>query len=150
MSGSLNITSATVDPALLDLPWNLRLNDWPDEYIAALPKGISRHTVRFAHLPGHVVAVKETTAEMARREYEMLKTLQRLDVPCVVPGAVITNRSDDEGGELPAVLVTRHLKFSLPLPRAVLADTAPRHGDPPRGRARAAPGAPARHRVLLG
>ncbi|MCJ1695229.1 DUF4032 domain-containing protein [Rathayibacter caricis] len=122
MSGSLNITSATVDPALLDLPWNLRLNDWPDEYIAALPKGISRHTVRFAHLSGHVVAVKETTAEMARREYEMLKTLQRLDVPCVVPGAVITNRTDDEGGELPAVLVTRHLKFSLPY-RALFSQT---------------------------
>ncbi|KQQ22658.1 DUF4032 domain-containing protein [Rathayibacter caricis DSM 15933] len=122
MSGSLNITSATVDPALLDLPWNLRLNDWPDEYIAALPKGISRHTVRFAHLSGHVVAVKETTAEMARREYEMLKTLQRLDVPCVVPGAVIANRTDDEGGELPAVLVTRHLKFSLPY-RALFSQT---------------------------
>ncbi|SMH31941.1 protein of unknown function [Rathayibacter oskolensis] len=122
MSGSLNITSATVDPALLDLPWTLRLNDWPDEYIAALPKGISRHTVRFAHLSGHVVAVKETTAEMARREYEMLKTLQRLDVPCVVPGAVITNRTDDEGGELPAVLVTRHLKFSLPY-RALFSQT---------------------------
>lgn len=122
MSGSLNITSATVDPALLDLPWNLRLDDWPDEYIAALPKGISRHTVRFAHLSGHVVAVKETTAEMARREYEMLKTLQRLDVPCVVPGAVITNRSDDEGDTLPAVLVTRHLKFSLPY-RALFSQT---------------------------
>jgi hypothetical protein len=122
MSGSLNITSATVDPALLDLPWNLRLNDWPDAYIAALPKGISRHTVRFAHLSGHVVAVKETTAEMARREYEMLKTLQRLDVPCVVPGAVITNRTDDEAEELPAVLVTRHLKFSLPY-RALFSQT---------------------------
>ncbi|MBO0984503.1 DUF4032 domain-containing protein [Rathayibacter sp. ZW T2_19] len=122
MSGSLNITSATVDPALLDLPWNLRLDDWPDAYIAALPKGISRHTVRFAHLSGHVVAVKETTAEMARREYEMLKTLQRLDVPCVVPGAVIANRTDDEGGELPAVLVTRHLKFSLPY-RALFSQT---------------------------
>lgn len=122
MSGSLNITSATVDPALLDLPWNLRLDDWPDEYIAALPKGISRHTVRFAHLSGLVVAVKETTAEMSRREYEMLKTLQRLDVPCVEPGAVITNRRSDDGDELPAVLVTRHLKFSLPY-RALFSQT---------------------------
>ncbi|MBF4461723.1 MULTISPECIES: DUF4032 domain-containing protein [unclassified Rathayibacter] len=122
MSGSLNITSATVDPALLDLPWTLRLDDWPDAYIAALPKGISRHTVRFAHLSGHVVAVKETTAEMARREYEMLKTLQRLDVPCVEPGAVVANRTDDEGDALPAVLVTRHLKFSLPY-RALFSQT---------------------------
>ena len=29
MSGSLNITAATVDPALLDLPWNLPLEIWP-------------------------------------------------------------------------------------------------------------------------
>ncbi|AJM77251.1 DUF4032 domain-containing protein [Rathayibacter toxicus] len=122
MSGSLNITSATVDPALLDLPWNLRLEDWPNDYIAALPKGISRHTVRFAHLSGHVIAVKETTAEMARREYEMLKTLQRIDIPCVDPGAVITNRSSNDGEALPAVLVTQHLKFSLPY-RALFSQT---------------------------
>jgi hypothetical protein len=32
---------------------------------------------------GRVVAVKETTGEMARREYEMLGSLARLDVPCV-------------------------------------------------------------------
>ncbi|NQX29797.1 DUF4032 domain-containing protein [Microbacteriaceae bacterium VKM Ac-2854] len=122
MSGSLNITSATVDPALLDLPWQLSLMEWPDEYIAALPKGISRHTVRFAHLSGHVIAVKETTAEMAKREYEMLRTLQRMDVPCVEPGAVISNRTNDEGELLPAVLVTRHLKFSLPY-RALFSQT---------------------------
>ena len=114
MTTSLTITSATADPALLDLPWQLPLDEWPDEYIAALPKGISRHLVRFAHLSGHVIAVKETTDEMAKREYEMLRTLQRLDVPCVDPLAVITNRSDDEGDSLRSVLVTRHLKFSLP------------------------------------
>ena len=28
MAGSLNITAATVDPALLDLPWNLPLDEW--------------------------------------------------------------------------------------------------------------------------
>ncbi|GAA2240021.1 DUF4032 domain-containing protein [Herbiconiux moechotypicola] len=114
MTSSLSITSATADPALLDLPWQLPLDLWPDQYIAALPKGISRHLVRFAHLSGHVVAVKETTDEMAKREYEMLRTLQRLDVPCVDPLAVITNRTDAEGEELRSVLVTRHLKFSLP------------------------------------
>ena len=73
MSGSLNITSATVDPALLDLPWNLPLEDWPDEVIAALPKGISRHLVRFVHLSGYIIAIKETSDEMARGEYEMLR-----------------------------------------------------------------------------
>jgi len=114
MSGSLNITAATVDPALLDLPWNLPLEIWPEDSIAALPKGISRHIVRFANLSGYVVAIKETSAELAKREYEMLRTLQRLDIPCVEPVAVITNRTSETGEVLESVLVTRHLRFSLP------------------------------------
>lgn len=122
MSGTLSITSAMTDPALLDLPWHLPLEAWPSENIAALPKGISRHLVRFAHLSGHVVAIKETTAEMAKGEYEMLRTLQRMEIPCVEPVAVITNRTDVEGAELAPVLVTRHLRFSLPY-RALFSQT---------------------------
>jgi hypothetical protein len=122
MSGSLSITSATVDSALLDLPWSLPLDLWPDESIAALPKGISRHLVRFAHLSGYVVAIKETSAELAKSEYEMLRTLQKLDIPCVEPVAVITNRTDADGEPLEACLVTRHLKFSLPY-RALYSQT---------------------------
>ena len=109
MSASLNITAATVDPALLDLPWELPLDEWSSEHIALLPKGISRHLVRFANLSGYVVAIKETTGEMAKREYEMLRALLRLDIPCVEPVAVINNRADDDGKPLSAVLVTRHL-----------------------------------------
>ncbi|MGR0220962.1 DUF4032 domain-containing protein [Agromyces sp. ZXT2-6] len=122
MSGTLSITSAMTDPALLDLPWDLPLEAWPNENIAALPKGISRHLVRFAHLSGHVVAIKETTAEMAKGEYEMLRMLQRLEIPCVEPVAVITNRTDADGEELAPVLVTRHLRFSLPY-RALFSQT---------------------------
>ncbi|WP_104132045.1 DUF4032 domain-containing protein [Cryobacterium sp. M91] len=114
MSGSLNITAATADPALLDLPWHLPLDAWPNENIASLPKGISRHLVRFAHLSGRVVAIKETTSEMAKREYDMLRTLANLEIPCVEPVAVITNRTDADLDPLNSVLVTRHLKFSLP------------------------------------
>ncbi|MDF1478182.1 DUF4032 domain-containing protein [Leifsonia sp. H3M29-4] len=114
MAGSLNITAATVDPALLDLPWNLPLDVWPEDSIATLPKGISRHLVRFVNLSGYVVAIKETSAELARREYDTLRALQRLDLPCVEPVAVITNRTDDAGEPLESVLVTRHLRFSLP------------------------------------
>ena len=122
MAGSVNITAATVDPALLDLPWNIPLEEWSNEHIALLPKGISRHLVRFANLSGYVIAIKETTAEMAQREYDMLRTLQRLDVPCVDPVAVIKNRTDDDGTPLNAALVTRHLKFSLPY-RALFSQT---------------------------
>ncbi|MGO4382607.1 DUF4032 domain-containing protein [Specibacter sp. RAF43] len=112
--GSLNITAATTDPGLLDLPWHTRLEDWPAANLAALPRGISRHVVRFAHLDGSVIAVKETSEHVARHEYHMLRKLERLDVPCVEPVAVITGRTTSEGAPLDPVLVTRHLKFSLP------------------------------------
>ncbi|WJM14704.1 DUF4032 domain-containing protein [Microbacterium arborescens] len=114
MTASLSITASSVDPGLLALPWSTTLADWSTPDIVYLPKGISRHLVRFANLSGRVVAIKETTAAMARREYEMLGSLQRLDVPCVERVAVIDGRRDKNGGELPAALVTAHLKFSLP------------------------------------
>ncbi|PZE27183.1 MULTISPECIES: DUF4032 domain-containing protein [unclassified Curtobacterium] len=122
MPDSMSITAATVDPGLLDLPWDLPLDAWPDDTIAALPKGISRHLVRFVHLSGYVVAVKETSEELARSEYDMLRTLQRMDVPCVDPVAVITNRVGRDGEALQPVLVTRHLRFSLPY-RALYSQT---------------------------
>ncbi len=111
---SLSITAAAVEPALLELPWRTPLAQWPDSAIVSLPKGISRHTVRFSSLGDRVVAIKETTAEMAAQEYEMLGALARLDVPCVERVAVIAGRTDAGGAPLPAALVTAHLRFSLP------------------------------------
>tara|TARA_B100000378_G_scaffold129760_1_gene104931 strand:+ start:1024 stop:2331 length:1308 start_codon:yes stop_codon:yes gene_type:complete len=111
---SLSITASSVDPALLALPWSTPLAEWPTSTIVFLPKGISRHLVRFASLSGRVVAIKETTEEMARREYDMLGNLHRLDAPCVERVAVIAGRTDANGKPLPAALVTAHLKFSLP------------------------------------
>ncbi|NKX50509.1 DUF4032 domain-containing protein, partial [Arthrobacter deserti] len=121
-TGSLNITSATTDENLLDLPWHLALEDWPVANLAALPRGLSRHIVRFAHLSGSVIAVKETSEHVARHEYHMLRKLQRLDVPCVEPLAVLTGRRTAGGEELDPVLVTRHLRFSLPY-RALFSQT---------------------------
>jgi hypothetical protein len=109
-------------PELFDLPWDLSLEDWPQDTIAALPKGISRHIVRFIHLGDHIVAVKETTEALAIREYDMLHKLDRLDVPCVEPVAIVSGRTDKFGEELPAALVTRHLRFSLPY-RALYSQT---------------------------
>ena len=115
---------------MLDLPWHLPLESWPDENIVALPKGLSRHTVRFANLSGHVIAIKETLADLAKREYDMLRQLAKLDVPCVEAFAIINNRMDANGEELPSVLITRHLKFSLPYramwSQGLRADTATR------------------------
>ncbi|MGH9027668.1 MAG: phosphotransferase, partial [Acidimicrobiia bacterium] len=130
MHDSLRITASKIDPGLLALPWSTSLAKWPSEHIVSLPKGLSRHLVRFADLSGRVVAVKETTAEMAQREYDMLGNLARLDVPCVDRVAVIAGRTDAHGEPLPAALVTSHLRFSMPyralFTRVLRPDTANR------------------------
>ena len=147
---ALEITAARPDPALLDLPWQLPLEEWPEDQLAALPRGISRHLVRFVHLSGRVLAIKETKAELARREYDLLRSLNRLDMP--VRRAVRRDQRPDRarrraarrlpGHPAPAVLAA--------LPRAVQPDPAPGHRRPAGRRARRAAGAPAPRRVLLG
>ena len=114
MAQAINIKSMSVDPALLDLPWNIPLEQWPPEVLAALPRGISRHIVRFVNLNSNVIAVKEISSFVADREYEMLRNLLRLGAPCVRPIAVITGRVDANGEELNSVLIIEHLSYSLP------------------------------------
>ena len=111
---ALDITAAAIDPALLDLPWDVPLEEWPSNLLAALPRGISRHVVRFVNLSGRVLAVKEIGPTVAHHEYDRLRDLKRLDAPSVQPVAVITGRKSPEGEELNAVLITEHLQFSLP------------------------------------
>lgn len=126
----LQITAAKPNPELLDLPWSTPLERWPDELLAALPRGISRHIVRFVRLGDRVMAVKEINAEIAAREYAMLRMLERLGLPCVEPLGVVTGRVDANGEELDACLLTRHLRFSLPyralFSQALRPDTAGR------------------------
>jgi hypothetical protein len=127
---TLQITAATPESALLDLPWRVPLEEWPPDVLAALPRGISRHIVRFVRSGKRVLAVKETRDHYAFREYELLRRLGKLGVPCVTPVAVVTGRVDDAGEPLEAAIVTEHLSFSLPyramFGQALRPDTATR------------------------
>ena len=106
---ALRIVANRPDPAILTLPWGTALEDWT-EHVVPLPRGLSRHVVRIVQLGERVYAVKETQEEIAFREYRLLRDLQRMQLPAVVPQAVVAGRPDD----LPAALVTQHLRFSLP------------------------------------
>lgn len=114
MTQPLQITAASPEPDLLDLPWHLPIEEWPEQILAALPRGISRHVVRFAKLGTKVVAVKEIGETVAYNEYELLRALNRLGVPSVTPLAVVNGRRDEAGERLETVLVTRHLQYSMP------------------------------------
>ena len=111
---ALEFISSRPDPNLLDLPWRLPLEEWPEDILAALPRGISRHVVRFVRLGGKIVAIKEIKADIAVREYNMLRNLHRLEMPSVEPYAVVLGREDADGEPLDACLITLHLQFSLP------------------------------------
>lgn len=127
---SLRITAASADPALLDLPWQTPLEDWPANRLAALPRGISRHVVRFVRMSDAVLAAKEIGESLARREYDLLRMLRRLALPAVEPIGIVTGRRTPDGRPLDPVLLTRHLQFSLPyralFSQSLRADTATR------------------------
>ncbi|MFC7727584.1 DUF4032 domain-containing protein [Nocardioides sp. GCM10028917] len=111
---AMRIVASRPDPAILRLPWHLPLEEWPDDVVVPLPRGLSRHVVRIVRLGGSVYAVKETNDDIAFREYRMLRDLQRMGMPSVVPQGVVTGREDGDGEDLPAALITHHLRFSLP------------------------------------
>ncbi|MGZ4615489.1 MAG: DUF4032 domain-containing protein [Actinomycetes bacterium] len=119
---ALQILAAPGDPALLDLPWQTPLERWPEDQLVALPRGISRHVVRFVRLESSVYAVKEVGEALARREYGLLRQLERRDLPCVEAVGVVLGRVDVDGQPLDPALVTRHLQFSLPY-RALFSST---------------------------
>lgn len=106
--------SARPDARLITLPWDTGLEDWPIANLVALPRGISRHVVRFIKVGSDIYAAKEVIEHLARHEYELLRDLGRLDTPSVEPVGVVTERVGPDGEQLDPVLLTRHLQFSLP------------------------------------
>lgn len=114
MRQSLQMTTVSPDPGLLDLPWHIPLAEWPASILAALPRGLSRHVVRFVKLSGRVIAVKEIGETVAYKEYELLRDLKRLTVPSVDPVGVVAGRRAPDGEPLDSVLITKHLAYSMP------------------------------------
>jgi tRNA A-37 threonylcarbamoyl transferase component Bud32 len=106
--------AAQPDTRLITLPWATPLADWPEEHLVALPRGISRHVVRFVRVGTAVYAFKEVVEHLALHEYRLLRDLARLDTPSVEAVGVVTERVDHDGEPLDPILITRHLQFSLP------------------------------------
>jgi hypothetical protein len=116
--------------AISGLPWNQPLEQWPEDPALAEKRGISRHIVRLIRVndepDSEIYAVKETVSEFANREYAALRELRRLQAPSVDPIAVVEGRKDINGEELPCVLATRFLPYSLPY-RVVLSGALSSH-----------------------
>lgn len=108
--------------SFLDLPWREPLEEWTSDRLVEVVRGISRHVVRFVDYDGVLYAVKELPERPASREYGLLRRLTHEGLPAVDAVGLVTDR----GGDLDAILITRHLEFSLPyrvvFARRVVAD----------------------------
>jgi hypothetical protein len=113
------LVARTGHPSFLDLPWDELLEEWRSARIVTLIRGISRHVVRFVEYDGALYALKELPERPARREYTLLRRLEDQELPVVEAVGLVTNRADD----LDAVLITRHLEYSLPY-RALFSGSA--------------------------
>ncbi len=111
---ALRMTATKPNPALVTLPWQLSLEEWGDDVVVPLPRGISRHIVRIVRLGEDVYAVKQTREQWAHREYRLLRDLRRLGLPTVEPVGVVSGRRTSDDREIEPALVTRHLQYSLP------------------------------------
>jgi hypothetical protein len=125
----------TGHPDFLDLPWHLPLEKWRSKRLVEVRRGISRHVVRFVNYDGAVYAMKQLPRRLAEREYRLLTELARFSIPVVdvagvvfdrepLPPAVRPANPTRKPDELDAILITRHLDFSLPYGE-VLSTTAP-------------------------
>ena len=127
---ALRIVATTPQPALVTLPWDKPLEEWDQRVCVTLPRGLSRHIVRFVRLGGEVYAVKETREPIAWGEYALLRDLRRIKAPAVEPVGVVTGRETRDDEPLEPCLVTRHLTSSMPyremFSRGVRPDTMPK------------------------
>ncbi|HSV41551.1 MAG TPA: DUF4032 domain-containing protein [Nocardioidaceae bacterium] len=110
----MNFSTGPDPTDLLGLPWSTPLEEWPPDQLVSLPRGISRHVVRFVRLGGTVYAVKETAQRVAELEHGLLRRLSRDGVPVVQAVGIVGGRATPAGAPLDAALVTKHLHFSLP------------------------------------
>jgi hypothetical protein len=106
----LQLVARTGHPSFLDLPWQQPLEHWRSERLVDVVRGIGRHVVRFVDYDGALYALKELPEPLARREYRLLRALADRELPVVEAVGVVAER----GEGLDAVLITRHLEFSLP------------------------------------
>ncbi len=114
-SGRLRLRRAT--DALLALPWDLPLASWGGEraMLRDLPVGPSRHLVRFVVVDGRIIALKEEPLEVAVHEYEILRTMEDLELPAVVATGLA--EAPERGT---AILVTEYLPHSLQYRRMLM------------------------------
>ena len=108
--GRITMRFRESNQALVAMPWDQPLAHWagPDLEFVDLPVGASRHTVRFAMVDGHIIALKELPIEVGRSEYDVLRELEARGAPAVKAVGLVTRTGDGS-----AIILTRYLSRSF-------------------------------------
>lgn len=109
-AGRITMRFRESNQQLVSMPWETPLAYWtgPDLEFVDLPVGASRHTVRFAMVDGHIVALKELPLAVGQKEYEVLRELELKGAPSVKAYGLVTRTGDDS-----SIILTRYLSRSF-------------------------------------
>src|SRR3989442_9731336 len=110
------ITLRPGNPGLLDLDWARSIADWTTAQLVDLPRGISRHTVRFVAFDQGTYAIKELPLTAAQRDYETLRRLGDVNGPAVRPVGLVVRPPEDPPGGQGGCPINRYIHYSVPYP----------------------------------
>ncbi len=109
----LHLVSAGEHTSVVQWPLTTALDDWSIDGMHSV-MGLHRHVVRMVETDEVTYVVKELPDDLAEREFRLLRTLAELGLPTAEVVGVVTGRDDGEGGVADALLITRHIDYSLP------------------------------------
>jgi hypothetical protein len=89
------------------------MTEWNHPRRLLLPKGISRHEVRFFGYETGVYAIKELPVGKAEHEYEMLRQLEDLSAPAVTPVGFVSRPWVDPTSEHSGAVITEYLRHAF-------------------------------------
>jgi len=100
-------------PSFDDLPWEYPLSNWQGlcNRLEEVQCGLSRHPVVFVNYDGDLYAIKELSASVGQKEYDLLSLMENERLPCVTP---IGYAQSSEPEINRSILITRYLDQSLP------------------------------------
>lgn len=107
------ITTRPGHPDFLDLDWDTSIREWNHPRLMDLPKGISRHEVRFVGYDEGIYAIKELPRGPAANEYQKLRFLESKEGPAVQPVGYVEREWVDPSEEWSTAVITRYLNHSF-------------------------------------
>jgi hypothetical protein len=89
------------------------MKEWEghSDRLEQVPRGISRHPVVFVNYDGCLYALKELPAGIAKREYDLLRQIEEVRLPAVMPVGYLDVHTYSFQT---SILITRYLDRSLP------------------------------------